>query len=511
MYTNLLAKQIHKFIKGETPDSREWKQFLDAVNQSYEHYERDHRLGKRSLEITSKEMLRIVEKLNARAYITHLFLENTTFRELIPKILETLCMKFGWDIACYWMPNIELKIARMAYSFSPSNAPAIKEFMEHRGNLILSLSNGIENKIWSSKVPYYTNDIQQDHLMISRDEAVKAGLTTYLGLPVHHEDNFFGILQLFSTKNAIEDQELLAIFSELGTTLGLFIERQNGRLRELQLQVEFAREAGMRQMATSVIHNIGNVLNTINISITEINEYVSDPKLENLPKVAELITKSKNNISSFIADDPIGRKVPDYIIALAEWWKGEQSKCIATLDNLRRNIEHVKNIMNTQQSTSTAKNSNESISLNSVFDELLLMKKNAQSCFDIDFIKKCEIQSDIITDKNKLLQIIINLLDNAIHAVKDNVDKPKTITLKSSIHESKIQIEIIDNGYGINPDHLTKLFDFGFTTKKDGHGYGLHSCYNLAKELGGELSAKSNGPNEGATFILILPRSSEVA
>ncbi len=68
-----------------------------------------------------------------------------------------------------------------------------------------------------------------------------------------------------------------------------------------------------------------------------------------------------------------------------------------------------------------------------------------------------------------------------------------------------VVIEVQDSGVGIQPEVLGRLFEFGFTTKKDGHGFGLHTSAILAKELGGELAAFSEGPGQGARFVLRLP------
>lgn len=79
------------------------------------------------------------------------------------------------------------------------------------------------------------------------------------------------------------------------------------------------------------------------------------------------------------------------------------------------------------------------------------------------------------------------------------------MTIRVSRQDETARITVSDNGVGIAVENLTRIFAHGFTTKKNGHGFGLHSSALAAKELGGSLRASSEGPDRGATFILELP------
>ncbi|HEX5747505.1 MAG TPA: ATP-binding protein [Archangium sp.] len=68
-----------------------------------------------------------------------------------------------------------------------------------------------------------------------------------------------------------------------------------------------------------------------------------------------------------------------------------------------------------------------------------------------------------------------------------------------------VRIQVHDNGMGIAPEMLTRIFQYGFTTREEGHGFGLHSSALAAQELGGSLTVHSEGPGHGATFTLELP------
>jgi signal transduction histidine kinase len=109
-------------------------------------------------------------------------------------------------------------------------------------------------------------------------------------------------------------------------------------------------------------------------------------------------------------------------------------------------------------------------------------------------------------DRHKVLQILVNLLTNAKYACDESNRPEKRINVwirkDSSDH---VRIGVCDNGVGIAAENLNRVFEHGFTTRKTGHGFGLHSCALAARELGGSLTAQSDGPGKGATFILEIP------
>jgi signal transduction histidine kinase len=81
----------------------------------------------------------------------------------------------------------------------------------------------------------------------------------------------------------------------------------------------------------------------------------------------------------------------------------------------------------------------------------------------------------------------------------------KQVTLRVASGEGRVRVSVIDNGVGIPAENLTRIFNQGFTTRKDGHGFGLHSGALAARELGGSLHVHSDGAGQGASFTLELP------
>ena len=105
-----------------------------------------------------------------------------------------------------------------------------------------------------------------------------------------------------------------------------------------------------------------------------------------------------------------------------------------------------------------------------------------------------------------MLQILVNLIRNAKYALDDRGHSDKRMTLRIGLNgNNTVKIAVIDNGIGIPAEHLTRIFEHGFTTRKEGHGFGLHNGALAAKDLGGSLTAHSDGPGKGAMFTLELP------
>src|SRR5205814_1058813 len=136
----------------------------------------------------------------------------------------------------------------------------------------------------------------------------------------------------------------------------------------------------------------------------------------------------------------------------------------------------------------------------------MTMQGGALVRHEIEVVRDIENIAAFPVDKHKVVQILINLISNAKHALKAGSNSPRRITLGVESVDAddgpRARFTIEDNGVGIGPENMTRIFSHGFTTKKDGHGFGLHSAANAAKEMGGTLSAASDGPGRGATFTL---------
>jgi len=269
--------------------------------------------------------------------------------------------------------------------------------------------------------------------------------------------------------------------------------------------VETSRQAGMAEVATGVLHNVGNVLNSVNVSANLVTESIKGSKVAGLAKVAALLQEHRHDLSEFISHDAKGKHLPPYLVQLCEHLQTEQHLAVKELDTLRSNIDHIKQIVSMQQSFAKVSGVKELVNVIDLLEDTLRMNSGALQRHGVTIIRQFDSVPLINTEKHKILQILVNLVRNAKYACSESGRGDKCMTLCVTSNDTHIQIAAIDNGIGIAPENLTRIFSHGFTTRKDGHGFGLHSGALTARELGGSLQAHSAGVGHGATFILELP------
>lgn len=273
-----------------------------------------------------------------------------------------------------------------------------------------------------------------------------------------------------------------------------------------QRLIQASHKAGMAEVATNVLHNVGNVLNSINISTQFAYETLLNSKAENLKKVAELVSAHTNDLDQFLTQDERGKHIPLYLNEVAGIIVNEQETIIEKLRTLAKNVEHVKHIIKAQQEYTRAGGVEQLTSINEVIEDAIEINRADLRKDEVDITLELAEMPDVYMDKQSVLQILVNLITNARHALSENDSQKKSLTIRCLRHEKeRLRIEVADNGIGIIKTNLTKIFRFGFTTKRHGNGFGLHSGALAAGELGGKLMAHSDGPGQGATFILELP------
>ncbi len=284
-------------------------------------------------------------------------------------------------------------------------------------------------------------------------------------------------------------------------------KRAEEELQRMQTRlIEASRQAGMAEVATGVLHNVGNVLNSVNVSATLIAEKLHNSKLGNLARAATLLREQNENLAEFLTDNPKGKVLPGYIADASEHVAREQAEALTELELLSKNIEHIKDIVARQQNYARVSGLLESLSLEELIDDAIRMNADSFERHGLTVLRDFEKVPPAAVDKHKVLQILINLLRNAKYAISEVNPPQKRIMVQLRVKEHRLaEVRVSDNGIGIAPTNLTRIFSHGFTTRKEGHGFGLHSAGVAAQEMGGRLSAESGGPGMGATFILELP------
>lgn len=288
------------------------------------------------------------------------------------------------------------------------------------------------------------------------------------------------------------------------------IERQvverTAELNKTQAELlETSRLAGMAEVATSVLHNVGNVLNSVGVSAELATSKVREFRIGSLKNVADMLQEHSEDLPAFLTTDPRGKMLPGYLLKLAVHLAEPQQGILEELEMLKKNIDHIKEIVAMQQSYARGTGVVESLSVEDLVEDSIRINAASFSRHEVNVSREIAAVPQMKTDRHKVMQILVNLLSNAKHAL-DNCDGDRRMSVRvTQNQEGCIEIAVMDNGVGIPAENLTRIFSHGFTTKKQGHGFGLHSGALAAKELGGTLNAHSDGPGLGATFTLTLP------
>ncbi|MTI88230.1 MAG: GHKL domain-containing protein [Balneolaceae bacterium] len=274
--------------------------------------------------------------------------------------------------------------------------------------------------------------------------------------------------------------------------------------------VEKAHKAGMADIATGVLHNVGNILNSLNTSANLMYETLGKTKLQSFYKANKLLRENRPTFKSFFVEDPRGEKLLDYYLKLEESLKKEQDALTKQNKRLLRKVDLINDVISAQQSYASSGAMNETLSLQEVIKDTLTLQAGSVERHSININKELEPTGQVTGDKSKLVHILVNLLKNAKEALEGNKPDNRNITIRLRQDEDTIYMSVCDNGGGIEQKVLNKIFSHGYTTKSGGHGFGLHSCANYMTEMGGKLTVNSPGLGKGATFTLMFPRADKV-
>ena len=223
------------------------------------------------------------------------------------------------------------------------------------------------------------------------------------------------------------------------------------------------------------------------------------------------ITTHKDDVGQFLTQDPKGKQLPGFFVALSEQLTREQAMLTKEMQGLQQNIDHIKQIVAMQQSYAKVSGVLEKLASHELVEDALRMSSTALARHQIEIVRQFDPVPPVLVDRHKVLQILVNLISNAKQALDDRPEG-RRLTLRIAPGEGdSVRVEVSDNGAGIPKENLARIFNHGFTTKKTGHGFGLHSGANAAKEMGGSLGVRSDGEGTGATFILELPFSKKDA
>ena len=457
---SLLKRQLKRCFGDGFGIPAEWDSFLVAVDNAYAEFEVDRQLMERSLEISSQELL------EANSEIRAIFqaIPDLVFR--LDREGTILSVKSGDGGA---MPQQQLLGQPFQDCWLKSSAegfPALlRRVIEEKSIQTIEHSQG----------PDGAESFHEIRLVpLLRDQVV-------------------AIARNITKRKSAEAQ----------------LEQMHKQL------VDASRQAGMAEIANNVLHNVGNVLNSVNVSAGLIEGWVRDYKAQGLAKAVQMMNEHSADLGDFLTLDAKGKALPAYLNKLVASLNVEQHGIATELASLTKSIDHIKDIVATQQSYSGAVSLVEPVQIKDLMEDALRINAASMARHQITVVKHYADVPNVLLDKHLLLQILVNLIGNAKHAMDGVPDRPHHITLRTQISGlpaelngaagPRLTISVEDDGEGIAPDNLARLFAHGFTTRKNGHGFGLHSCALAAKEMHGSISAHSEGLGKGAAFTLELP------
>ncbi len=329
---------------------------------------------------------------------------------------------------------------------------------------------------------------------------------------------------LYTTKDGVHIPVIFSssvILKSDGSTKGFvcvaqditeLVEAQQ-RLEVAQSQlVDSAHKAGMADIATGILHNLGNVLNSVNSSSEEITHIVSKSKVTSLLNANQLLKENLDHIGTFLSSDEKGRKLPEFYLKLGAVLQEENSIIEKNMKRIEDKINTMKGIVETQQDYAKAEFHSEKEELPKIINDVLKIQKDLIDANGVHVQGDYDKPLRSKVQKYKLVQVLLNLVKNAVESMKRNdfQNKIKELTIETGhADDSEDYIRVKDNGCGIPPENLVKIFNHGFTTKENGHGFGLHASANAMTEMGGSITVDSNGDNKGTVFTVKLPVQSE--
>lgn len=272
-----------------------------------------------------------------------------------------------------------------------------------------------------------------------------------------------------------------------------------------QQQIIAAHYGGMADTATGILHNVGNVQNSIGVATSVLLQTLQRSRVSDVKRLCSLINEHRDDLGTFLTEDVKGKQVLEYLDRLANALIDERDDLVSEVEKLSTQVEHVNSIISVQQSYASLSGLVEPVQLKQIVEDALNLKSSSFERHNIQIVRNYEMLPDVTVHRQKVLQILVNIVGNANDALRASDQPNRRITVVVGRRDKGyVEISITDNGAGIARDDLAKVFSFGFSTKSSGHGFGLHSSANAAAEMGGSLTCSSDGPGKGATFTLTL-------
>lgn len=334
-------------------------------------------------------------------------------------------------------------------------------------------------------------------------------MKSLLATPVSYKNQVFGRVYLSEKRNgepfSQQDEKLLTSFARL---LGLIIRNKNASEKVADLNKELvsaSHKSGKAEVSASILHNLGNIMNSLTVSAQMLQDRVAELKAEKLTSTIALLQADNQGLNPSEAEKQ-KEKIISYLILLAEHIGNEKTDILNEINRINENIQTIREVISQYQLLNQKVNVWESISISKKIRNVLSLEENRLARHHIAVEVNNSITEHVTLERVKLQQILLNLVSNAIDSLTKSANDNRRLSI-SAYHEGSdtICLQIQDNGIGIKTEDLTNVFNFAYAKKDDSCGFGLHTCALAAHEMGGEIFAASEGPGHGATFTLKLP------
>lgn len=291
--------------------------------------------------------------------------------------------------------------------------------------------------------------------------------------------------------------------------LGVLAREFDAMLGKLQASreelLQAARLGGRAEVASAVLHNVGNVLNSVAVSAAELRRHADRGVLAELERLEPLLREHEPDLARWLEQDPQGRRLPAYLAALAARAREERTSLRDENDRLGEGLGHVSALVRAQQEHAGVAGPAERVNLPGQVECALRLSEDGPGGPPIEVRREFEDVPEVLVPRHRVLEILVNLLRNARQSLQAAPVQARRLVVRVANRSGFVRVEVCDNGLGIAPENLARVFQPRFTTKSGGHGLGLHASANAARELGGSLTAHSEGEGRGATFVLELP------
>ncbi|MGA2778258.1 MAG: PAS domain S-box protein [Steroidobacteraceae bacterium] len=332
--------------------------------------------------------------------------------------------------------------------------------------------------------------------------AARAGTTLDIRYRIIRPDG--SVRHLQSISSSPEDAELSKsrrIGVLLDVTDRIESERRE-RVLEVQLKESF-HHSGIAETANGVLQSVEQALSGVGVAASVMRRDLTALRPERVAQVATLIANNRTDIAGFLAEDVRGKYLPDYLLAIGTQLGADTRSLETGLAEIDKCVHHLRDIISAQQSLIPMGGMLEPTDLRDLVEVALLVQ--APDIARVEIVRRFEDLPLITTDRHKLLKIIVSFVSNARDALLLGGSEPPRILVEVCKSGDEAVFSIEDTGPGMSPDVMAHLWEFGFTTKRNGRGVGLHASAIAAREIGATVSAHSDGHGRGARFSVRLP------